>query len=240
MSIDHQNRCRNVLMRRMNAADFDALTASAEVVDLKQWHGLSDPGQVKADVFFPETGVASVTSRGVPLKIEIGLIGRDGFVGIPLLLGTESGPSAVFVQKPGTFVRIKADTFLEAVEASRDLSRLLLRYVHAYIIQVSSTLVAGSTLNVEQRLARWLLMAQDRADQNQISLTHEFLSMMLGVRRPGVTVATHVLEGQHAIKAARGTITITDREKLKALVGDSYGVAEAEYERIIGEPIVFA
>lgn len=224
----------------MSAEDFGFLTGSAEVIDLKRGAGLSEPDQIKSEVYFPETGTASVTSRGDPMRIEIALIGRDGFVGIPLLLGSESGPSSVFVQMPGTFVRISADTFLAATGASQNLSRLLHRYVHAYIIQVSSTVVAGSTLNLEQRLARWLLMAQDRANQVDLDLTHEFMSMMLGVRRPGVTVATHILEGEHAIKAARGRITITDRKKLKAYAGDCYGIAEAEYERVIGEPIAFA
>jgi DNA-binding FadR family transcriptional regulator len=101
---------------------------------------------------------------------------------------------------------------------------------------MAHTALANGRHTLSQRLARWLLMSQDRLERNEIPLTHEFLSLMLGVRRPGVTEALHMLEGEHIIKAVRGSITILDREKLERVAADSYGVPEAAYARLIGEP----
>jgi hypothetical protein len=105
------------------------------------------------------------------------------------------------------------------------------------MLQVASTAYANAHFTVEQRLARWLLMCHDRWHDNELKLTHEFLALMLCVRRPGVTVATHILEGNGLIRAQRGRITILDRAKLIELAGDSYGMAEAEYERVIAPKI---
>jgi CRP-like cAMP-binding protein len=110
---------------------------------------------------------------------------------------------------------------------------LLLRYAHVFMVQVAATALADGRYSIEQRLARWLLMCHDR-NGDDLALTHEFLALMLGVRRPGVTESLHILEGERMIKAQRGLITILDRQKLEARAGDSYGTPEAEYERLIG------
>ena len=103
------------------------------------------------------------------------------------------------------------------------------------MVQMGQTVYANATFNVEARLARWILMTQDRSDSNELQLTHEFLATMLGVRRPGVTTATHVLEGMGSIRNKRGRIEVLDREKLVELAGDAYQVAEDEYERLMAE-----
>lgn len=236
MSIARQDGCKNLLLGRMAPDDFERLATAADLVPLERGEWLCQPGQRIETVFFPETGIASVTSNDGPTKIEIGLIGRDGFVGSAALLGAEQDSSAIHVQHPGDFVRLPAGAFLSAVDDSPNLRRLLHRYVHAYKVQILSTAVANGNLTVEQRLARWLLMAHDRIDGSDLALTHDFLATMLGVRRPGVTVATHVLESHHAIRATRGKICIISREKLKAIAGKSYGLAEAEYQRMIDLP----
>ena len=230
----HQSECRNLLLRRMSSEDFDLLAASLERIEVGQRDCLGRPGLDCAFVYFPETGFASVTAQCDPMKVEIGLVGREGFLGIPILLGGGSWPSATYAQLPGTFLRMEAAAFREALEASPSLTRLLLRYVQAYLVQVSSTAVANATYNVVERLARWLLMASDRTDGPELVLTHEILSIMLGVRRPGVTVATHLLEGDHAIRATRGRIDVVSRAKLIEAAGASYGTAEAEYDRLVG------
>jgi CRP-like cAMP-binding protein len=102
-------------------------------------------------------------------------------------------------------------------------------------IQISQTAYANASMNVEARLARWVLMTHDRTDGFELSLTHDFLAMMLGIRRPGVTTAIHVLEGTGMIRAERGRIIVLNREKLEELADDAYGMAEAEYERLIGQ-----
>ena len=116
---------------------------------------------------------------------------------------------------------------------SRSLHRHLLRYAQASHVQVSETAFANANSDVEARLARWLLMCHDRVDGDDIPLTHEFIAMMLGVRRPRVTVALHVLEGMQVIRAKRGTVTVLDREKLEELAHEAYGLSEAEYTRLM-------
>ncbi|MGU3407919.1 Crp/Fnr family transcriptional regulator [Methylobacterium brachiatum] len=154
-------------------------------------------------------------------------------VGTPLVLSTDRGPFTTFIQGEGEALRISAADLRAALDASSALRDLLGRYVQSFIVQIGGTTYANSDLTIEGRLARWLLMYQDRFEQDDLPITHEFLSLMLGVRRPGVTTATHVLEGAGTIRTQRGRITVLDREKLEDMAGDAYGAAEAEYERLI-------
>jgi len=137
------------------------------------------------------------------------------------------------MQIGGPVLRITSEALREVMEARSTLRALLLRYAHVFMIQVATTALADARYSLEQRLARWLLMCHDRNGDN-IALTHEFLSIMLGVRRSGVTESLHTLEGERMIKSPRGLITILDRPKLEARGADSYGTPEAEYERQIG------
>jgi CRP-like cAMP-binding protein len=130
--------------------------------------------------------------------------------------------------------RIAVQDLEQAMAESSSLHRQLLRYAQASHVQVSETAFTNANSDVEARLARWLLMCHDRVEGGDIPLTHEFIAMMLGVRRPGVTVALHVLEGMQVIRAKRGVITVLDREKLEELAEDAYGLSEAEYTRLIG------
>jgi CRP-like cAMP-binding protein len=113
--------------------------------------------------------------------------------------------------------------------------RLLLRYAHALNVQTSATAFANANHTLEMRLARWLLMCHDRIDGYDIEITHDFLAMMLGVRRPGVTTTLHVLEGNQLIRATRGMVTIRDRKRLEELADDAYGLPEREYARLMAE-----
>jgi CRP-like cAMP-binding protein len=125
---------------------------------------------------------------------------------------------------------------LSAAIAQRpSIFRVLGLYTQFMLVQIAQTAYVNATFDIEVRLARWLLMMQDRAGTNELALTHDFLSAMLGVRRPGVTIATHVLEGTGAIRAKRGRIEVRDREKLLELAGDSYSSAEFEYERLMAQ-----
>jgi CRP-like cAMP-binding protein len=119
------------------------------------------------------------------------------------------------------------------MQESRTLRKVLLRFVHSFMIQATHTAVANGSAKLEERLARWLLMAHDRLDGDRLRLVHEFLARMLGVRRPGVTVAIHALESSGVIESARGVITVVDREGLEEMANGSYGVPEREYERLM-------
>ncbi len=137
------------------------------------------------------------------------------------------------VGSPGS-VSIASERLLEACDKSKALQRLLLCFVHTQWIQSAMTAAANAHYALPERLARWLLMCHDRVEGDQIELTHDFMSMMLAVRRSGVTVTLHTLEGTGAIRSKRGLVTVTNRERLEEIAGDSYGQAEGEYRRLIG------
>jgi CRP-like cAMP-binding protein len=185
--------------------------------------------------FFPNTGITSImaiTQTGD--RVEAGLFGREGMSGMPILLGADRSPLKTIIQIPGEGYRLEVGALREAIEQSRPLHTYLLRFCQAMVAQTAFTTLANVTHPVEVRLARWLLMAHDRTDGDEVALTHEYMGVMLAVRRPSVTTALHVLEGNRFIKASRGVITIRDRTGLEEFSDGSYGRPEAEYTRLIG------
>jgi CRP-like cAMP-binding protein len=224
----------NRLLASLSANDFASLQPHLEPVPLDLRQVLIEPNTTIAHVFFPEAGMSSVTNNSSGGKIEVGVVGREGMVGLPIVLGIDRTPYEHFMQIAGHGWRIAAQDLEQAMARSNSLHRHLLRYAQASHVQVSETAFANANSDVEARLARWLLMCHDRVEGDDIPLTHEFIAMMLGVRRPGVTVALHVLEGMQVIRAKRGVITVLDREKLEELAEDSYGLSEVEYTRLMG------
>ena len=174
--------------------------------------------------------MANGASRG----IEIGLIGREGMTGLALLMGMDRTPHDVFMQNAGRGWRIPAAELRRALVQRRSLLGAMLQYAHVFNIQTSYTAVANGRNKIEERLARWLLMAHDRLDSDRLTITHEFLSQMLSVRRPGVTVALKALEKTGAIEVGRNGIGIVNRKALQKLSNGSYGVPEAELLRAYG------
>jgi CRP-like cAMP-binding protein len=164
----------------------------------------------------------------------VGLIGREGMVGLPLLYGDDRGSTESVVQTPGTAWRLGADAFHAALDDTPALRALLLRYALAFQVQVTQTAACNARHPVEQRLARWLLMAHDRAESDTFLLTHEFLSQMLGVRRAGVTVAAGVLRRAGLIRYERGTIEVIDRPGLEAAACDCHAAVRREFVRLLG------
>jgi CRP-like cAMP-binding protein len=173
-------------------------------------------------VYFPESGFASVVANGSDRSIEVGLIGRDGMTGLSIVMGADRPPNDTFVQMAGAAQRLNADALRKVIEQSPSLHRSLLRYCHAFLSQASQTAVANGRHKIEERLARWLLMAHDRSDGDDLPLTHEFLAIMLCVRRPGVTVALEQLEQHALIRTGRGMISIIDRQGLEEHSNGAY------------------
>lgn len=196
------------------------------------------PDEVMHHAYFIESGVVSMmASTSQDRRVEIAIVGREGMVGTMIVLGTDQSPNGGIVQVPGTALRITMADLSHAMSANRSIRAWLLLYVQAYLVQISQTVLANSKGNLEQRLARWLAMAHDRIDGDVCEQTHEFLSILLGVRRAGVTVALHHLEGEGLLRAERGTITILDRKGLNIYADGLYGVAEHEYARLLGSPL---
>ena len=219
----------------MQAADFERLRPHLLRVTFEVRQDLEEPNRPIEHVYFPEPSVASIvalTPGGE--KLEVGIVGPEGMSGLAVVLGSDRSPMHTFIQVPGSGIRLDAGILREALDESPKLRRLLLLYAQAHAIQVTYTALANGRFTIDERLARWLLMCHDRVDGNVILLTHEFLALMLGVRRAGVTTAMQILENAGTIRSSRGRIEILDRRELQEGAGDSYGVPEAEYERLLG------
>ena len=236
MSQDQPSFVRNLLLAALSEADRGLLLPHLERVPLEREMVLVAPGERIKHVYFLEGGVGSITSLSDEGgRTEVGIFGREGMSGTSLLLGADRSPHETFIQVDHSHaLRIEAAQFQDAIDTSRTLRELLLRYVQTMVVQMSQSTVGNARHQIEGRLARWLLMCHDRFDGDEIALTHEFMGMMIGAQRSGVTVALHVLEGTGMIRAERGKVTILDRAKLEDLAGDSYGMAEAEHRRLIG------
>ncbi len=226
---------RNRLLGALTLDDQSLLLPNLRSVPLELRQELEQPNRPIEHVYFIEEGIASVVASGDGRdRVETGLIGPEGMTGVMVLLGNHQAPTTTFVQAPGSALAIDADALRHALEASKSLRRLLLKFAQVFLTQTAQTAVANARLTLEGRLARWLLMTQDRLGQSQVPMTHEFLSVMLGVRRAGVTETLHALEGTRAIRASRGEILILDRKAIEKRAGALYGQPESEYERLFG------
>jgi CRP-like cAMP-binding protein len=163
----------------------------------------------------------------------VGITGREGFVGLSIVLGDTETQNSTFMQVQGTGYRVDANILRGATAQSSTLQTLLLKFAKVFLTQVTETALSNARSKIEQRLARWILMADDRIDDAALPLRHEFLALMLGVRRAGVTVAIQSLEGRGLIKASRGRIQIVDREGLIDDANGCYGMPEQEFRRLI-------
>jgi CRP-like cAMP-binding protein len=229
-----QKTFRNKILAALSAADFARLRPHLEASDLPVRKQLEGRNRRIEHAWFLESGLASVVVSGASQHtVEVGVIGVEGMTGAALVMAAERTPSETFIQSAGTGWRVGADALLQAMEDSPTLRHRLLRHAHVFQVQTSFTALANARYKMEERLARWLLMAQDRVGPD-ITLTHEFLALMLGVRRPGVTTAINHFETRKMIRTGRGAITILNRTGLKDAANGSYGAPEAEYERLFG------
>jgi CRP-like cAMP-binding protein len=224
----------NKLLASLSSNDFDLLAPHLELVDLGLLKRLEKPNQRISAAYFPESGFASVVAIQRGKEIEVGLIGREGMTGLPIVLGNHRSPHATYIQVAGKGKCIRSTELRDATRSSLSLRDSLLKYVQAFGVQTTYTAISNAQARMDIRLARWLLMAQDRIGDASLPLTHEFLSLMLAVRRPGVTKALNALREQGLISYQRGQITVKDRKGLERTAGESYGTPEAEYRRLIG------
>jgi CRP-like cAMP-binding protein len=234
MIASEHSKYSNLLLRHMTAADLASLECHFERVSLPLGTKLEVANKPVEQVYFFESGLASVVAATADQKeIEVGIAGREGMSGPAVILGASQSPHKTFMQVSGMGHRIPVGPFGRALQASPTLLGLLLRYVQTTHVQTASTALANGRAKLEERLARWLLMTHDRMDGNEVTLTHDFLAVMLGVRRPGVTEAIHILEGKGLIRAYRGRLFVTNRDGLLTHANGFYGAAEREYERLM-------
>lgn len=204
-------------------------------VDLDYKQPLYDAEQEIDAVYFIESGVASlVTQMKDGQAAEVATIGDEGFVGIPILLGDRRAPNAVYIQVPGKGMRMNVPKFRRELEQSPKMRDVLLHYAHAFFNQVAQSAACAHFHSLEQRCCRWLLMTYDRMPTNEFLLTHEFLSMMLGCRRAGVTETMAALRRDELLHYRQGHVTILQREALERRACECYFVTKAEFDRLLG------
>jgi CRP-like cAMP-binding protein len=226
---------RNHLLACLAPADHACLASYLETVDLPVRHVVEAANKPIKHVYFPTSGIISVVASGPKdRQIEVGIVGLEGMSGISIVLGDDRSPNETFVQVAGAGVRILAGTLGSAMDDSPSMRLCFSQYAQAFMVQTAHTALANGRAKVEERLARWLLMAHDRLDGDELPLTHEFLALMLGVRRAGVTTTLHFLESKKLISLDRGRIAMLNRDGVAELANGLYGVPEAEYRRLTG------
>jgi CRP-like cAMP-binding protein len=222
----------------LSEPDRQLLRPVLEAVPLEVRRVLHKAGEPVPHVYFVESGLVSLigANKGGH-RIEIGMVGFEGMTGLDVVLGAERASNEALVQSPGSAFRIFSAALREAVVASRTLHETLLRFAQVAMIQSHQTAIAAGCGKIDERLARGLLMWHDRIGEDELSATHEFLALLLGVRRQGVTVALHELEGHGWIRSTRKMVRILDRAGLQGKAGGFYGVAEEVYRLTFGSAL---
>jgi len=220
----------NSLLAALPRGKSRALQTGIEQVTLNFGDVLLQPGEPITHVFFPDNSLVSLLTEEGKRAVEVGLVGNEGMVGIPLALGVDVSPVRAVVQGTGTALRMKKSRFLRELRSHPALQTRLLRYSHALMSQVTQISACNRLHHVEARLARWLLMTRDRLRSNQIELTHEFLGHMLGVRRVGITQAAGELQRRKLITYSRGHIKILDAKGLEAASCRCYQIVKALFD----------
>jgi len=227
---------RNRLLHKISIEDWDLIGSHLEAVTLKERQVIEVPSKPITHAYFMETGVVSVVAVDAEdHRIEVGVIGFEGVTGVPLIMGDTRAQHSTYMQIGGSGHRIAQERLCEAIGRSDTLHALLLKFAQGFMIQTAHTALANGRAKLEQRLARWLLMAHDRLTTNAVPLTHEFLAVMLGVRRAGVTVAIHGFERRGLVTTRRGQLTLVDRAGIEQIAGSFYGTPEAELKRLLGD-----
>ena len=215
--------------------DFVSLWPHLTYVPLARGEPLIEQDQTIHHAWFIDQGIASVVAASAHgHQTEIGIVGWDGLVDLATVHGSDRTSHRCFIQLPGSAYRLSSAVLQAELDRSSTLRGLLMSYAHSFMTQIAGTALANASYTVEQRLARWLLMCHDRIEGDEVAMTHEFLSLMLNVRRAGVTVAIKALENARFVNGRRGVITIADRPALEKFATDSYGGPEAVYKRLIG------
>jgi CRP-like cAMP-binding protein len=227
---------QNKLLALLPAPDLDLISRHLEQVDLPRKTPLAKFREPVSHIYFLTSGIASVvvvTPEGN--SVEGGIFGSEGYVPTSAITGLETSPHDVNIQLAGAGYRMHFEAFRSLMKHSDSFAKVVGRSMEGFAVQLSYTAATNALHDVNERLARWILMCHDRVEGDQIALTHEFISLMLAVRRPSVTTALHILEGNGFIRSTRGTITIRDRPALEEFARDAYGRPEEEYRRLMND-----
>ena len=218
------NPIENSILLHLSEREFSLLQPHLELVSLTQRMRLQGPDQRIEYGYFLNRGLISILVTTDARSVEVGVLGREGFVGVELGMGFVSSPHTLIVQVPGNAFRIRAGIIQQLLPSLPELRLQLNRFVHLQGLQVAQLAACNRLHELEQRLARWLLMSNDRTGVSTLPFTHDLLAAMLGTARPSVTLAAGILQREGAISYERGVVTIVDRQRLERAACECYSV----------------
>ncbi len=217
----------NIILLSLPDKEYNLLRPHLEAVDLPQYQILEEPGERIDFTYFLNDGMTSLVALSRDGRsVEVGIVGKEGMVGMSLLAGLRQGTFRAIIQMAGTGMRVRAEVFQDVLLSAPTLRSELSRFALVHGMQVAQLAACNRLHEVEQRLARWLLMCQDRFDCQLLPLTHEFLAQMLGTGRPSVSLAASSLENAGLIENLRGTVKILNRKSLEDVACECYGVIQ--------------
>lgn len=232
MSAKSTTLTKNHILNALPDDAFERLLPDLKKVELPHGENLYRPNAPITHVYFPDYAMASIVATTADgQSAEVGVVGREGAVGLDVLMGVDSVPHECMVQIPDGGWRITTAAIRKEFKLGGPAQKLLLLFTHKLVVQISQTALCNRLHSVEERLARWLLMCHDRVENDKIRLTQEFLSIMLGVSRTSVTLSAIALQNMGFITYSRGTITVLDRKGLEEFGCECYQIVKREYDR---------
>jgi CRP-like cAMP-binding protein len=234
-TVSHLPNTKNLLLAALSPDVYKHLKNNMEQVELSSGSILNRPNETINEVYFPLTCLISVTITMMDgMTVEAGVVGSREMVGINAFMGgRETTQTEYIVQVPGKAMKMKADLLLSEFDTNKSLRDVMLKYTQAYMAQISQNVACNRLHTIEQRMARWLLESSDRLASDELFLSHEFLSNMLGVRRSGVTETAQRLQEKGLIQCSRKKIKIIDPQSLEETSCECYGVIKDEYDRLL-------
>ncbi|BAY44869.1 Crp/Fnr family transcriptional regulator [Scytonema sp. HK-05] len=239
-SQDQPKPLKNRLLATLPTQEQERLQPHLQLVPLEYRQILYRPNEPIDYIYFPNYGVVSLLNlmeNGD--AVEVGTVGNEGMVGLPVFLGANTIPGEAFAQVPGEAFRMRADVFQREVTPGSPVHALLLRYTQALINQIAQSSACNRLHSIEERFCRWMLMTQDRVGSNQFPLTQEFIAQMLGVRRASVSVVAAIIQKAGLISYKRGKMTIVDREGLQGATCECYAIIKQEFDRLLGGSSIY-
>jgi len=235
VAVNTQDSLKNHLLAALHDEELARVQSKLEAISFNLGDVLYESGDKMDYAFFPTTMIVSmlyIMENGG--TAEIGIVGNDGLIGNALFMGGDTTTSRAIIQSAGAAFRMKAKDIKAEFALGGVFQKMLLRHTQALMTQISQTAVCNRLHPIEQQLCRWLLLSHDRLSSNELVMTHDLISNMLGVRREGVTIAAQKLARRKLIKNVRGTITVVDRQGLEEAACECYAVVNAEYNRLLG------
>ncbi len=228
------HRVRNQILLSISDEEYTLIRPHLEFLSMPHHLSLYEPGEPLEFVYFPNSGMVSLVIATQDGKtVEVGEVGREGFAGTQAAVGINTNQVREIVQIAGDGFRVRISVLQSVLKSAPELERILTRYAVVQGMQFAQTAACNRLHNIEQRLARWLLITQDRVDSSTLAITHDFLATMLGTDRPTVTLAAGILQDKRIIEYTRGAVQILSRTKLEACTCECYGVIQ-QYNREIG------